>query len=493
MKKPGIFVVLNILLSALLCAFSVNFDDYFIDRTMRIDYFHTGDAKEDLIAIDLIYQQGIWAGSKHNLIDTFDNGRYSIKVYDFASKKLIFSKGFDSYFGEYKTTDLALRGMKRTYHESALIPYPKEKVLFTIEARNRENLLQPLFSQDIDPHGMAIVKESLKGGVQVLKVVENGDSHQKVDLAFIGEGYTLQEWKKFKSDVERCAKILFTQEPYKTCKDRFNVYGVLKPSQESGCDEPSHGVFKNTPLNASFDALGSERYLLTEDNRSLRDIAAHVPYDALLIMVNHTRYGGGGIYNLYCTFTVDSDWHEYLMIHEFGHSFAGLADEYYTSSVAYNEFYPRGVEPREPNITALLDRENLKWKDLATAGIEIPTPWEKESFDKMDTAYQQLRGEVNEKIARLKREGAPEKKVKEAEKESALLSWKHTKSVAEFLRKSKLWGMVGAFEGAGYSAKDLYRPMVDCIMFTKSANEYCKVCERAVNRMIHFFTSGKEQ
>ncbi|MBE3129703.1 MAG: peptidase M64, partial [Acidobacteria bacterium] len=256
----------------------------------------------------------------------------------------------------------------------------------------------------------------------------------------------------------------------------------------SGCDEPSHGSFKATALGATFDSLGSERYLLTEDNKSLRDIAAHVPYDALYIMVNHKRYGGGGIYNLYCTFTTDNQWYEYLFLHEFGHSFAGLADEYYTSEVAYNEFYPRGVEPAEPNITALLEPGRLKWKNLTSPGVEIPTRWEKADFDAMDNAYQKIRGEINAKIAKLKREGADAAEVARVEEESERLSREHADKVDAFLRASKYWGKVGAFEGAGYAAQGLYRPQLDCLMFTKGTKPFCKVCEAAVVRTILNYT-----
>lgn len=492
--KRSFFAVFAVLSFSgfLIAQSSVNFDDYFVDKTMRIDYFHVGDAKEEFITVDQIYQQSVWAGSKKNLIDTFNNGRYYFNIYDSSSKKLIFSKGFDSYFGEYKTTDLALKGVKRTYHESALIPYPKEKILFTLEVRNRENLLKLLFSREIDPKGIAILKETLESGVKVFKVIKNGDPHEKVDIAFIAEGYTSRHRSKFKADLKRFTKIFFNQEPYKTYRERFNIYGVLKTSEERGCDEPTHGVFKNTVLNTTFNSLGSSRYLLTEDNKSLRDVAAHVPYDALFIMVNHKRYGGGGIYNLFCTFTTRNQWNEYLFIHEFGHSFAGLADEYYTSSVAYNEFYPRGVEPTEPNITALVDPKNLKWKELLTPGIKVPTPWEKEKFDKMDADYQKIRKKINEKIARLKRERASQKEIRKVEEESARLSREHTQRVSDYLQKSAFWGMVGAFEGAGYSAQGLYRPMVDCIMFTRSSKSFCKVCEEAIVCVIKHYSPDKE-
>jgi len=467
---------------------SVRFDDYFVDKTMRIDYFHLGDARQEWVTIDRIFQQGIWAGSRRNLIDNFNNGRYAIKIYDSSSGKLIFSKGFDSYFGEYRTTTQALEGKKRTYHESALIPFPRRKITFTVESRNRENQLQLLFSQVIDPSSVSIIREKLKSGVKVFELVKNGDPHLKVDVAVIAEGYTAGEVEKFERDLKRFTRVFFDFEPYKSYQDRFNIYGVFQASQDSGCDEPRRGIFKNTALNSTFNSLGSERYLLTEDNKSLRDIAAHVPCDALFIMVNQMRYGGGGIYNLYCTFTVDNQWWEYLFLHEFGHHFAGLADEYYTSSVAYNEFYPRGVEPLEANITALLDPSNLKWKDLLTPGIEVPTPWEKEEFDRMDEAYQKIRGEINDKIARMKREGAPAAEVQKVEEESEKLSREHAEKVDDYLAKSRFKGQVGAFEGAGYSAQGLYRPMLDCLMFTKGKKPFCKVCERAVIRVIKHYS-----
>lgn len=482
------FFVFFLTVASLPAQSPLKFDDYFVDRTMRIDYFHIGDSKEEWITIDQIYEQGIWAGSLRNLLDKFDNGRYYAKVYDVSSGRLIFSKGWDSYFGEYKTTGQALRGLKRTYHETVLIPYPKKKIKFTLEVRNRENILQLLFSQEVDPSSISIIKERSDKGAKVFEILKSGDPHERVDVAFIAEGYTRKEEGKLKADLELFTKVFFNHEPYKTYKAEFNIYGVFKPSDESGCDEPRHGVYKNTAVSASFNALGSERYLLTEDNKSLRDIAAHVPYDSLLIMVNQKRYGGGGIYNLYCTFTVDNQWCEYLFLHEFGHSFAGLGDEYYTSSVAYNEFYPRGVEPTETNITALLDPKSLKWKDLLTPKIDIPTPWEKENFDRMDMAYQKIRREINEKIAKMKREGAARAEIEKIERESERLSRDHAKKVDGYFLKSRFRDKVGVFEGAGYSSKGLYRPMLDCLMFTKGKKPFCKVCEQAVVRVIKHYT-----
>jgi len=489
MRLRQLLLLLIVIFPLAVCAQTdIRFDEYFVDRTMRIDYFHVGNAQEELITIDQVYQQGVWAGSQRHLLDLFNNGRYYVKIYDLDSGTLIYSKGFDSYFGEYKTTDKAIKGERRTFHESAIIPYPKKQIRFTLESRDRENRLHPIFSQNIDPASIAILKDKLSQDVKVFEVQKTGNPHKKVDIAFIGEGYTPEEEGKFKADLDRLQDVFFNQEPYKTYRDHFNIYGVLKASQESGCDEPRHGVYKNTAVSASFNSLGSERYLLTEDNKSVRDIAAHVPYDALFVMVNHKRYGGGGIYNFYCTFTVDNQWYEYLFLHEFGHSFSGLADEYYTSSVAYNEFYPRGVEPLESNITALHDPTSVKWRDALTEGVEIPTPWEKEEYDKMDNAYQKKRQELNEKIARLKRTNAPKEDVDKAEEEAEDLSRTHATRVDDYLAKSRFVGTVGVFEGAGYSAQGLYRPMLDCLMFTKGDKPFCRVCEQAVIKVIKFYT-----
>ncbi|OGD23768.1 MAG: peptidase M64 [Candidatus Aminicenantes bacterium RBG_13_64_14] len=464
------------------------FDDWFVDKTMRVDYFHAGSSAEEAITLDQVFDQGYWAGSRTHLVDPFNLGRYLVKVYDAAGGTLIFSKGFDSHFGEYKTSDPALQGVRRTYHESALLPYPRKPVRFTVEAKDRQNTYKALFSQVIDPAATTVIRERLVPGVKVFEIVKSGEPRRKVDIAIVAEGYTAEEEGKLKADLDRFADVFFKLEPYKSHRDKFNLYGVFKPSPESGCDEPSHGSFKATVLGTTFDSLGSERYLLTEDNKSLRDIAAYVPYDALYIMVNHKRYGGGGIYNLYCTFTTDNQWYEYLFLHEFGHSFAGLADEYYTSEVAYNEFYPRGVEPAEPNITALLEPGQLKWKNLASPGVEIPTRWEKADFDAMDNAYQKVRGEINGKIAKLKRDGAAAAEVARVEEESERLSREHADKVDVFLRASKYWGKVGAFEGAGYAAQGLYRSQLDCLMFTKGTKPFCNVCEATVVRTILYYT-----
>ncbi|MBI9072389.1 MAG: peptidase M64 [Melioribacteraceae bacterium] len=467
----------------------VSFNKYFEDHTMRIDYDHTGDNELEIISIDQIYKHGIWAGSRKHLLDKFNNGRYYVNVFDLESNTLIYSKGFDSYFGEYKLSGDAAKGIVKTFHEVAVIPYPKNKIKFVVQRRNDKKVMEDFFETEIDPADVKIIREKvLDNEVQVFKSLENGDPHKKVDVVILGDGYTLEQAEKFKSDLERFTKIFFEQEPYKSQKNNFNVYGVFKPSEESGVDEPRADIYRNTSLNSTFNSMGSERYLLTEDLKSIHDIASHVPYDAIYIMCNSHRYGGGGIYNFYCTFTPDNQWHEYLFLHEFGHSFTGLADEYYTSSVAYNEFYPRGIEPVEPNITALLNKENVKWKDLLEKGIEVPTKWNKAEYDSTSLKWQKLRTELNNKTSELKRERASKEKIKEAEDYYAKMDLENSEKTDKYLTKSKYFGKVGVFEGAGYSSEGLYRSMLDCIMFSKGKKPFCKVCEKAIVDVINHYT-----
>lgn len=488
---------LSILLFALLVPLSAgavsatpdpDFDTWFRDETLRVDYCHVGDARDEFATLDQVWRQGIWAGSRRHLLDRLGVGRYEARAYDVATGALLFSRGFDSYFGEYSTTDDAARGIRRAYQESVLMPLPKAKIRFTLEVRGRDGTRRELLAAEIDPGAWSVRRDPLSAGVTVIEAARHGDPHAMVDIAILAEGYTAVQEGKFRADLTRFTRTLFGQEPYAALADHFNVWGVFQPSQESGCDEPSRGIYRNTALGTTYDSLGSERYLLTEDNRAMRDLAAHAPYDVLYIMVNQTRYGGGGIYNLFCTFVSDNQWSDYVFLHEFGHAFAGLADEYYTSSTAYNDFYPRGVEPVEANITALLDPANLKWRDLVTPGTPIPTPWEKAGFDAMDNAYQRVRTELNDRIAARMRAGAPPDEVARLKDEAEARSLEHARKVDAYLARSVWAGKVGAYEGAGYSSTGLYRSQTDCIMFTKGIKPFCAACARQIGRVVESYS-----
>ena len=461
------------------------YNAYFESASMRIDYFHEGDARSESVEIDAIYRYGAWAGSKIHLLDSLDYGSYYHKIYDKATGTLIYSKGFDSYFKEYQLTTPAINGERKEYHESAIIPMPKDMIVFALEKRDKSGKLHEVFKTDIDPQ--VVAPGPADPEIKIFTSLYSGDPNIKADVAIIGEGYTSEEEQKFQDDLKRFTEVFFRAEPCRSYKDRFNIRGVLKYSEDSGVDEPRAEIDKNTAVNASFNALGSERYLLTEDNKSLRDIAGHVPYDALYIMVNHSRYGGGGIYNFYCVYTSDNMNSDYLMVHEFGHSFFGLADEYYTSSTAYNDFYSPEHEPAEPNITAMQDPENIKWKHLLSPGIELPTPWEKDYYDSLDLAWQEERAKMNAEITDLKRNDALPKRIEDAVQSYNMKSLQHDKLMKAILDNSKYAGQVGAFEGAGYVSKGLYRPTLNCIMFSR-VDYFCPVCQDAMIRIIDTYS-----
>jgi hypothetical protein len=456
------------------------FSAVFVDETLRVDYYHVGNKNTEIITLDRLFRQGNWAGSRTNLVDASGIGLYVVEVRDSSSNRLLFSRGFDSYFGEYQTTAAAAAGESRTYHESILTPFPRQPVRITISKRPRNAPPSEVAGFDVDPSSILVSAEPPDQAAFVFNHRVVAEPHKAVDLVIVGEGYTASDSDVFSADLERFSDTLLSFEPFASHGNAFNIRGVLPVSQQSGCDEPTHGIYRDTPLGASFNALGSPRYLLTENNRALRNVVARVPYDAIAIMVNHDRYGGGGIYNFYCVFTAHNQWSPYLLVHEFGHSFGGLADEYYTSSVAYNDFYPQGVEPIEPNITALLDPDNLKWKDLIADGTALPTPWEKAEFDAMDQQYQAQRADVNRQIADASRSGGNVEEVESLKRLEESLSRSHAERISAYLAQCRMVGKVGAFEGAGYSAQGLYRPMLNCIMFSKEMRPFCKVCERAV-------------
>ena len=464
-----------------------HFANNFTDQTLRIDYNHTGNATEQFISMDEVWRQGIWAGSRTKLIDNLDLGVYYAKLYDAASGELIWSKGFNSYFGEWQTTGPAGQGIMHTYHESVLTPFPRQPVEFALESRDEGGQLVEFYRTPIDPNSWQVRLDPAPANITTVDGHIGGDPHGCVDIAIVGEGYTEAEIAKFKKDVKHFTELMINYEPYNSYREKINIRGALLPSQDSGCDEPSRGVHQRTSLGCTFDSLGSERYMLTEDNRAMRDVAQAVPYDVLYIMVNQERYGGGGIYNLFCTFTSDNQWSDYVFLHEFGHSFAGLADEYYTSNVAYTDFYSTTSEPRDPNITALLDPGNLKWADLATGGV-LPTNWNKEQYDAMDVAYQAERGNVNERIAGLMREGASAEEIDRAKAEGEALSLKHQQEVDAWFADNPARDVVGAFQGAGYMSEGLYRSQLDCIMFTKGIKPFCAVCRQGIIEVIGRYT-----
>jgi len=404
----------------------VTFEDYFENKTLRLDYFHSGDKENDYYSFDELIEEPFWGGSKVNLIDKFNYGKYKFEVYDEASNTLIYSRGYSTIFNEWQTTEEA-KHTTRSFSETIVLPFPKYSEVVKFYSSNRKNQWIKKFEYSLDPDNYFIKPERV-AEFKNFEVLNSGDPSVKVDIVIIPEGYTEEEMDLFKKDCEKFAGYLFNSSPFKENKEKFNIWGIEAPSAESGVDIPKEDIWKKTLVNSTFYTFDLERYLMTYDNKTLRNIASNAPYDQIYILVNSDKYGGGSIYNHYSVCVNDNKHSEFVFAHEFGHGFASLADEYYTSDVAYEDFYPLDVEPTDPNLTTLVDFDS-KWKDLVEEETPVPTT---------DTN--------------------------------------------EFKNK------VGAFEGGGYEEKGIYRPAEDCTMKSIKVDNFCPVCKRAIQQMIDFYS-----
>jgi hypothetical protein len=448
------------------------YSQYFTGQTMRMDYFHTGTASEEHFSVDRILNDGVWAGSQTVLLDELDRGLYFFKVTDTVSNTLLYSRGFASIFGEWQSIPEAATSWG-TFNESLRFPWPTVPVKLSIEKRDAKNNFVPIWSTVIDPRSRMVNPSVLKSTFKTFPYIENGNPANHVDIVILGDGYTAAEMSKFHQDVATLTDELFTVEPFRSRKADFNVRAVETPSASSGVNKPHPGVFNRTPLSMSYGAFDSERYALSYDNRTIRDVAASVPYDYMFILINERTYGGGGIFNLYSTVAADNKFSRYIFVHEFGHSFAALADEYYTSDVAYQS--PEiTVEPWEPNVTALFDPTNLKWKALVKPATPVPTPWDKTEFDTFSYGIQKER-------RALRAANVPEsemEKLFEREKNTSL----------EMFGKNKFKDATGAFEGGNYFQFGIYRSALDCIMFTRNKQEFCPACNKAISEVIDMYS-----
>jgi len=418
-------IISFILFSALITVSAQeSFNKYFTDKVLRFDFMLAGNSEKTAVYPVGLKEEPFWAGSETNLINPFNSGNFKYEVYDAGTNTLIYSRPFCTLFQEWQTTAEA-KSVDRSFYEVATMPYPKEKVRFILSKRERNGLFSNLYETTIDPASYFIRKENPLN-VAVTKVYGSGDPHTSVDLAFIAEGYKADEMGKFREDVKKMADILFAEAPFSDYKDRFNIWAVEAISQDSGTDVPGEHIYVNTALNSSFYTFDIDRYLTTQDIKAVNDYAAAVPHDNIIVLINSTRYGGG-VYNYYTGTTTGNQLSPKVFIHEFGHGFAGLADEYYTSTVAYDEFYPLNVEPWEPNITTMVNF-GAKWKKMIAKDIPIPTP--------------------------------PEEKYKD---------------------------VTGLFEGGGYSAKGIFRSEMDCRMKSNGPKGYCSVCRNAVKETIEFY------
>src|SRR5215470_6095337 len=361
-------------------------------RTLRVDYFHTGNSREQWFSLDRTVLEPLeWPGNLNKSIDESGFGNYRFEVREQKSGKLIYSRGFNSVFGEWKTTAEALHA-NRTFSESLRFPNPEVPVEVSLEERGEQGF-HGVWKTTVAPKDKFIDRARPPSPGNLIELQKMGDPATKVDLLLLGDGYTASERSKFEKDAKRFIDVLFVTTPFREHRGDFNVWGLCPAAEESGISRPSTGIYRRSPAGATYDTFGTERYVLTTENRALRDIASFAPYEFVEILLNSATYGGGGIFNQYATVAIDNAYAAYVGVHEFGHQFAGLADEYYTSDVAYLP-PEKKTEPWEPNVTALLDPASLKWKDLVEGTTPIPTPWDKDAFDAFERKIQQERREL---------------------------------------------------------------------------------------------------
>lgn len=416
------FIRIIILLAPISAWGSSVFDDYFTSGVMRFDYLLSGNHDTAYVFPSAIKKEKIWGGSHNNLIDPHDYGTYRFRVFDEKSGNLIFLEGFCPLFQEWQSTAEA-KTISRSFYQVLRFPFPKLAVRIEIDRRDREGKFRMVYSTVINPANDFIINEKPEP-VSIKNLLVSGDPAHKIDIAILAEGYTMAEMGKFLKDAKSLTNSLFRAAPYSKMKGYFNIYALKTPSIESGTDVPGEGIFRNTVFNSAFYTFGISRYLTTSDMKTIADKAAVVPYDQIIVLVNSTRYGGGGFYNYLNVCTAGNKLSPKVFIHEFGHSFAGLADEYYTSEVAYEDYYNLKIEPWEPNLTTLVDFSS-KWKNMVDGTTPIPTP-----------------------------------------------------------RFSDYPTKIGAFEGGGYVAKGIYSPMEDCRMKSNETPHFCPVCQKAIKEVI---------
>jgi hypothetical protein len=438
-----------------------------VPGTMRLDYFHSGNRTQEMFSVDRIVKEPLpWPGNLKKPIDTTNRGTYFFEVRDLNTGRLLYSRGFSSIYGEWITTDEA-KIANRTFHESLRFPFPEAPVHIVVKKRDEQNGFREVWSTNIDPHDKTIDDSKPPASAPVLTIEKNGDPGEKVDLLFLGEGYSAAEQGKCEKDVRRLTEGVFSYEPFKSRRKHFNVWAICAAAQDSGVSHPMSGIHRNTLFGSQFDVFGEDRYALSFDNRAIRTMASLAPYDAMGIVMNEKAYGNGGIFGLYASVSIDYPSAVQVFVHEFGHHFADLGDEYYfNANVAYAAADTR-VEPWEPNITALHDPKNLKWSSLTALGTPIPTPWPKEEYEKSVR-------DAQTKIQRMIAEGWPPAEIAQARRDAR-------EAQERQLDAGPYADKVGAFAGAMYE-NGYYRPQQRCIMISGPA--YCVVCRHAIEEII---------
>ncbi len=402
------------------------FNDYFDDATLRIDYTFSGDVHQQRITLDKLNRSPRWYGKRQRLAEVPVEGNGQIIVRHHATRQEIYRQSFSTLFQEWLSYDEP-QHTARSFENVFLVPMPKDTVDITLELYNNRRAVMATFTHQVVPTDILIRHIGEHHRTPFVQLLSPKDTSRCIHIAFIAEGYQPSEMPTFIADATSSMEAIFAHEPFKSLKDRFSVVAVQAPSIDSGTSIPSKGIWKQTALSSHFDTFYSERYLTTLNLKDLHDQLAGIPYEHIIVLVNTAHYGGGGILNSYNLSMAHHPLTRPVVVHEFGHSFAGLADEYGYANEQI-PMYPHDVEPWEPNLTTLVHFGD-KWKDMLPARTPIPTP---------QVAKNQQR--------------------------------------------------IGVYEGGGYALHGVYRPMMDCRMRTNENPEFCPVCQRAIRRLIQFYT-----
>ena len=425
MKKTQAFLILYCVISSSL--FAQEYNDFFTDKACRVDFYFCGDAQKTAIFLDNVKMEPFWGGRRAHLSDDLNLGDFRYSVLDSITHRLIYTNGFSSLYREWQSTPEALT-VSKSFEQSIQFPFPKKAITLIIEKRVDLDHWTELFRYTISPTNK-LIQHVRPLAFPVKVIAHTAQPARAIDIAVIAEGYTVKEKNKFYKDAKHLAENLLTHEPFTRYKNRINLYAIAAASDESGISLSKDSLWKNTAVGSHFCTFYEPRYLTTTNVFKVRDLAALVPYDAIYVLANTSTYGGGGIFNFYALTAAGNSLSTQVTVHEFGHSFAGLADEYfYDKQDALDAMYDIRKEPWEPNITSLVQFDG-KWKSRLPEGTVTPTP-------------------VTDST------------------------------------KTK----IGVFEGGGYLTKGMYRPCFDCRMRTNKAPAFCPVCRQAVERMILFLT-----
>lgn len=426
MKTSLLVIIFSIL--SVYAATAQDYSDYFIDSTLRVDYIFSGSSSQQQIYLDELSQLPSWAGRKHHLSALPLEGNGQIIVRDLANKECIYKTSFSSLFQEWLTTDEA-DVMQKSFENTFLLPYPIHPVEIEVILFNMNRKEAASMKHIVKPDDILIRKKGNSHITPHQYIAHNAKEEDAIDVAILAEGYTADEMEQFYKDAMYAYESIFSHEPFQSQSHRFNVVAVASPSTDSGVSIPREGKWKHTAFSAHFDTFYSARYLTTSRVKAIHDALAGIPYEHIVILANTSQYGGGGIYNAYTLTTAHHPTFGPVVTHEFGHSFGGLGDEYFYEEDVMSDMYPLNIEPWEQNITTLVDFTS-KWKDMLKEGTPIPTlPEEKEKYT------------------------------------------------------------TGVYEGGGYATKDIYRPAYNCRMRTNDTPSFCPVCQRALERIINFYTT----